>query len=34
MAGLLGAGLHLSFNVLFLDPYLRKLQVGGKRLVQ
>jgi len=34
MSGLLEAGRTYQFNALFLDPYLWKLQVGGKRLVQ
>jgi len=34
LAGLLEAGRTYQFNALFLDPYLWKLQVGGKRLVQ
>jgi len=34
MAGLLEPGRTYEFNALFLDPYLWKLQVGGKRLVQ
>lgn len=34
MAGLLEPGRTYQFNALFLDPYLWKLQVGGKRLVQ
>ncbi|MEB4211286.1 polyketide synthase [Mycobacterium sp. 94-17] len=32
--GLLEDGRTYQFNALFLDPYLWKLQVGGKRLVQ
>jgi fatty acid synthase len=32
--GLLEPGRTYQFNALFLDPYLWKLQVGGKRLVQ
>ena len=32
--GLLDPGRTYQFNALFLDPYLWKLQVGGKRLVQ
>ncbi|MBT0568268.1 type I polyketide synthase [Williamsia sp. CHRR-6] len=31
---LLEPGRQVQFNTLFLDPYLWKLQVGGKRLVQ
>ena len=31
---LLEPGRAIQFNALFLDPYLWKLQVGGKRLVQ
>ena len=31
---LLAPGRAIQFNALFLDPYLWKLQVGGKRLVQ
>ncbi|MGV9797731.1 fatty acid synthase subunit beta domain-containing protein [Mycobacterium sp. NPDC003449] len=31
---LLEPGRSIQFNTLFLDPYLWKLQVGGKRLVQ
>ena len=31
---LLEPGRAFQFNALFLDPYLWKLQVGGKRLVQ
>ena len=31
---LLEPGRAVQFNTLFLDPYLWKLQVGGKRLVQ
>jgi fatty acid synthase len=34
LAGLLEPGRTFAFNALFLDPYLWKLQVGGKRLVQ
>jgi fatty acid synthase len=34
LAGLLDEGRTYQFNALFLDPYLWKLQVGGKRLVQ
>lgn len=34
MSGLLEPGRTYQFNALFLDPYLWKLQVGGKRLVQ
>lgn len=34
LAGLLDDGRTYQFNALFLDPYLWKLQVGGKRLVQ
>ena len=34
LAGLLEPGRTYQFNSLFLDPYLWKLQVGGKRLVQ
>ncbi len=34
LSGLLGPGRTYQFNALFLDPYLWKLQVGGKRLVQ
>jgi len=34
LAGLLEPGRTIAFNTLFLDPYLWKLQVGGKRLVQ
>lgn len=34
LAGLLEDGRTYQFNALFLDPYLWKLQVGGKRLVQ
>ena len=34
LAGLLEPGRTYQFNTLFLDPYLWKLQVGGKRLVQ
>ena len=34
LAGLLEPGRTYQFNALFLDPYLWKLQVGGKRLVQ
>ncbi|OBA78550.1 3-oxoacyl-ACP synthase [Mycobacterium sp. 1164966.3] len=34
MSELLEAGRTYQFNALFLDPYLWKLQVGGKRLVQ
>jgi fatty acid synthase len=31
---LLEPGREIQFNSLFLDPYLWKLQLGGKRLVQ
>ncbi len=34
LTGLLEPGRGIQFNALFLDPYLWKLQVGGKRLVQ
>ena len=34
LSGLLDTGRTYQFNALFLDPYLWKLQVGGKRLVQ
>ncbi|MEM6109121.1 fatty acid synthase subunit beta domain-containing protein [Mycobacterium sp. 050272] len=34
LSGLLDTGRTYQFNTLFLDPYLWKLQVGGKRLVQ
>jgi len=34
LTGLLEPGRTFQFNALFLDPYLWKLQVGGKRLVQ
>ncbi len=34
LSGLLEPGRTVQFNALFLDPYLWKLQVGGKRLVQ
>lgn len=34
LSGLLDDGRTYQFNALFLDPYLWKLQVGGKRLVQ
>ncbi|MBZ4535755.1 type I polyketide synthase [Mycobacterium avium] len=34
LSGLLEEGRTYQFNALFLDPYLWKLQVGGKRLVQ
>ena len=34
LSGLLDPGRTYEFNALFLDPYLWKLQVGGKRLVQ
>ena len=34
LTGLLDPGRAVQFNALFLDPYLWKLQVGGKRLVQ
>jgi fatty acid synthase len=34
LTGLLEPGRAIQFNSLFLDPYLWKLQVGGKRLVQ
>jgi fatty acid synthase, bacteria type len=34
VSGLLDQGRTYQFNALFLDPYLWKLQVGGKRLVQ
>lgn len=34
LAGLLEPGRAIQFNSLFLDPYLWKLQLGGKRLVQ
>ena len=34
LTGLLEPGRTVQFNTLFLDPYLWKLQVGGKRLVQ
>ncbi|HVQ99375.1 MAG TPA: fatty acid synthase subunit beta domain-containing protein, partial [Mycobacterium sp.] len=34
LTGLLEPGRTVAFNALFLDPYLWKLQVGGKRLVQ
>ncbi len=34
VSGLLEPGRTYQFNALFLDPYLWKLQVGGKRLVQ
>jgi fatty acid synthase, bacteria type len=34
LSGLLDEGRTYQFNALFLDPYLWKLQVGGKRLVQ
>jgi fatty acid synthase, bacteria type len=34
LSGLLEPGRAVQFNALFLDPYLWKLQVGGKRLVQ
>ncbi len=34
LSGLLEPGRTYEFNTLFLDPYLWKLQVGGKRLVQ
>src|SRR5262249_58849469 len=34
LTSLLEPGRAVQFNSLFLDPYLWKLQVGGKRLVQ
>ncbi|WP_421844961.1 fatty acid synthase subunit beta domain-containing protein [Mycobacterium sp.] len=34
LSGLLEPGRTFEFNALFLDPYLWKLQLGGKRLVQ
>jgi len=34
LTALLQPGRAVQFNALFLDPYLWKLQVGGKRLVQ
>ncbi len=34
LGSLLEPGRAVQFNALFLDPYLWKLQVGGKRLVQ
>jgi fatty acid synthase len=34
LTALLEPGRAVQFNTLFLDPYLWKLQVGGKRLVQ
>jgi fatty acid synthase, bacteria type len=34
LSGLIDPGRTYQFNALFLDPYLWKLQVGGKRLVQ
>lgn len=34
LSNLLEPGRAIQFNSLFLDPYLWKLQVGGKRLVQ
>ncbi|MBO0678090.1 DUF1729 domain-containing protein [Mycolicibacterium sp. S2-37] len=34
LTGLLEPGRAIQFNSLFLDPYLWKLQLGGKRLVQ
>ncbi|MET0702922.1 MAG: fatty acid synthase subunit beta domain-containing protein, partial [Mycobacterium sp.] len=34
LTSLLEPGRAVQFNTLFLDPYLWKLQVGGKRLVQ
>ncbi len=34
LTGLLEPGRAVQFNSLFLDPYLWKLQVGGRRLVQ
>ncbi|MCF8569394.1 DUF1729 domain-containing protein [Gordonia sp. HY002] len=34
LTGLLDANRQVQFNSLFLDPYLWKLQLGGKRLVQ
>ncbi len=34
LTGLLEPGRAVQFNALFLDPYLWKLQVGAKRLVQ
>ena len=34
LTALLEPGRAVQFNALFLDPYLWKLQVGGKRLVQ
>ena len=34
LSALLEPGRMVQFNALFLDPYLWKLQVGGKRLVQ
>lgn len=34
LSTLLEPGRAIQFNALFLDPYLWKLQVGGKRLVQ
>ena len=34
LTALLEPGRAIQFNTLFLDPYLWKLQVGGKRLVQ
>ncbi|MDT5133161.1 MAG: fatty acid synthase, bacteria type, partial [Mycobacterium sp.] len=34
MSSLLEPGRAIQFNALFLDPYLWKLQIGGKRLVQ
>ena len=34
LSALLEPGRMIQFNALFLDPYLWKLQVGGKRLVQ
>ena len=34
LTALLEPGRAIQFNALFLDPYLWKLQIGGKRLVQ
>ena len=34
LTDLLEPGREAQFNALFLDPYLWKLQLGGKRLVQ
>ena len=34
LTGLLNPGVNAQFNSMFLDPYLWKMQIGGKRLVQ